>query len=156
MTNHIQHLLNSHSLYKSKPVKEYRQPNEDGNYINNGDFATDLDAKADWTFYTAADGKGAANVADGELVITTDAEGTEDYSVQIFQADIPQIKGKKYRVTFDMYADEARKAIVCVSAPTAGWVRYLPDTEFDVSTENTIYTYEYEMIEKDDNNGRLE
>ena len=140
----------------TKPEKEYRQPNEDGNYINNGDFATDLDAKKDWTFYKTSGGKGEASVADGELVITTLEEGSEDYSVQIFQADIPQIKGKKYRVTFDMYADEARKAIVCVSAPTAGWIRYLPDTEFDVSTENTTYTFEYEMTEKDDNNGRLE
>lgn len=55
-----------------------------------------------------------------------------------------------------MYADEARKAIVCVSAPTAGWIRYFPDTEFDVTTEKVTYTFEYEMTQKDDNNGRLE
>lgn len=55
-----------------------------------------------------------------------------------------------------MRADEPRKAIVCVSAPIAGWIRYFPDTEFDVSTDWETYTFEYEMTEKDDNNGRLE
>jgi len=140
----------------TKPVKEYRQPNEDGNYINNGDFAADLDKKADWTFYKDKGGDGSAEVVDGEVVITTVSEGTEDYAIQMFQADIPQIKGHKYKVTFDMRADDARKAVVCVSAPTAGWVRYLPDTEFDVTTETQTYEFEYEMTEKDDNNGRLE
>ncbi|MDO4188552.1 MAG: family 16 glycosylhydrolase [Lachnospiraceae bacterium] len=146
----------SYDMNVEKPKKEYRAPDETGNYINNGDFATELDKAADWTFYQASGGKGEATVSNGELIITTEEEGTEDYSVQIFQADIPQVKGHKYRVTFDMKADEARKAIVCVSAPTAGWVRYLPDTEFDVSTEMETYIFEYEMTEKDDNNGRLE
>ena len=146
----------SYDMNVEKPKKEYRAPDETGNYINNGDFATELDKAADWTFYLASGGKGEAEVSNGELIITSEEEGSEDYSVQIFQADIPQVKGHKYRVTFDMKADEARKAIVCVSAPTAGWVRYLPDTEFDVSTEMETYTFEYEMTEKDDNNGRLE
>jgi len=140
----------------TKPVKEYRQPNEDGNYINNGDFSKELDRKVDWTFYKANGGAGSAKVSKGELVIKTEKEGTEDYSVQIFQADIPQINGHRYKVTFDMRADEDRKAIVCVSAPTSGWIRYLEDTEFDVTTEMQTYTFEYEMTEKDDNNGRLE
>ena len=146
----------SYDMNVEKPKKEYRAPDETGNYINNGDFATELDKAVDWTFYLASGGKGEATVSNGELIVTTEEEGSEDYSVQIFQADIPQVKGHKYRVTFDMKADEARKAIVCVSAPTAGWVRYLPDTEFDVSTEMETYTFEYEMTEKDDNNGRLE
>lgn len=146
----------SYDMNVTKPVKEYRAPDETGNYIKNGDFVKDIKMTEDWTFYQAAGGSGERKVHDGEIEITTKSEGTEDYSVQLFQADIPQIKGHKYRITFDMYADEARKAIVCVSAPTAGWIRYFPDTEFDVSTEKTSYVYEYEMTEKDDNNGRLE
>lgn len=146
----------SYDMNVTKPVKEYRAPDESGNYIINGDFATDISMLKDWTFYKAASGEGDREVSDGQIKITTTNAGTEDYSVQLFQADIPQIKGSKYRITFDMYADEDRKAIVCVSAPTAGWIRYFPDTEFDVTTEKTTYTYEYEMTEKDDNNGRLE
>lgn len=139
-----------------KPEKNYRAANEDGNYINNGDFAADLDKDNDFTFYQASGGHGEATVTDGVLTIETSECGTEDYSVQIFQADIPQIKGHTYRVTFDMWADEDRTAIVAVTAPTAGWGRYLPDTKFDVTTEQQTFTFEYEMTEKDDNNGRLE
>lgn len=146
----------SYDMNVKKPEKNYREPNEDGNYINNGDFATELDKKKDWTFYKDKGGDGSASVENGEIAIATTAEGTEDYAVQLFQADIPQIRGHKYRITFDMRADEERKAIVCVSAPTAGWIRYFPDTEFDVSTDMETYTFEYEMTEKDDNNGRLE
>ena len=66
------------------------------------------------------------------------------------------IKGKKYKVSFDIKADEARKCIVCVSAPNAGWIRYLPDTKIEVPTDWKTYTFEFEMKDKDDNNGRLE
>jgi hypothetical protein len=66
------------------------------------------------------------------------------------------IKGKKYRVTFDAYADEERDIVVCVSAPTAGWIRYLQDTTLTLSTEKKTYEYEFDMTERDDPNGRLE
>ena len=76
--------------------------------------------------------------------------------MQLVQPEIPVIKGKKYKVSFDAYADEARDIIVCVSAPTNGWIRYLQDTTLTLSTEQKTYTYEFEMTEKDDPNGRLE
>ena len=90
------------------------------------------------------------------IVITSEKEGTEDYSVQLVQPDLPMIKGKKYRVTFDAYADEERDIIVCVSAPSAGWIRYLKDTTLKVTPEKQTFTYDFEMKDKDDNNGRLE
>ena len=90
------------------------------------------------------------------IVITSQAEGTEEYSVQLVQPDLPMIKGKKYRVTFDAYADEERDIVVCVSAPSAGWIRYLQDTKLTLTTEKQSFTYDFEMKEKDDNNGRLE
>ncbi len=46
--------------------------------------------------------------------------------------------------------------IVCVSAPTNGWIRYFPDTVMTLSTELKNYTFEFEITNKDDNNGRLE
>ena len=65
-------------------------------------------------------------------------------------------KGKTYKLTFDACAAEDRDMIVCVSAPTAGWIRYLQDTKLSLTTDWQTYTYEFEMTEKDDNNGRLE
>ena len=90
------------------------------------------------------------------MIIRSENEGTVDYSVQLVQPELPMIKGKKYRVTFDAWADEERDIVVCVSAPTAGWIRYLQDTTLTVPTEKTTFTYDFEMNDKNDPNGRLE
>lgn len=141
-----------------KPEKQYKEADETGNYIVNGDFqvAEDLSDDKDWTFYLANDGAGTATIEDGWIKIETTNQGTEDYSVQIFQPNLPMINGHSYKVSFDAYADESRKIITCVSAPTAGWIRYLPDTEFEITTEPQTYEFEFDMTEKDDNNGRFE
>ena len=141
-----------------KPEKEFRKALEDGNFIFNGDFseAEDLTDDVNWKFLLFNGGEGAAEIKDNMIVITSEKEGTEDYSVQLVQPDLPMIKGKKYRVTFDAYADEERDIIVCVSAPSAGWIRYLKDTTLKVTPEKQTFTYDFEMKDKDDNNGRLE
>lgn len=141
-----------------KPEVNYREPLEDGNYIFNGDFseAEDLADETNWTFLLFEGGVGAAEIKDNQIIITTENEGTVDYSVQLVQPEIPCIKGKKYKVSFDAYADESRDIVVCVSAPTAGWVRYLQDTTLTISTTPQTYTYEFEMNSKNDPNGRLE
>lgn len=141
-----------------KPEKKFREPLEDGNFVYNGDFseAEDLTDDENWKFLLFEGGEGAAEIRDNMIVISSEAEGTEDYSVQLVQPQMPIIKGKKYRVTFDAWADEERDMIVCVSAPNAGWIRYLEDTTLTLSTEKTTYTYDFEMTEKDDPLGRLE
>jgi len=141
-----------------KPAKDFREPLEDGNLIYNGDFAEveDLTDEVNWTFLLFNGGDGSAEIKDGTIVITSKVEGTEDYSVQLVQPELPMIKGNKYRITFDAFAAEERDIIVCVSAPTNGWIRYFPDTKFALSTDWETYTFDFEMTEKDDNNGRLE
>ncbi len=141
-----------------KPEKEFRKALEDGNFIYNGDFSEDEDLTDDvnWKFLLFNGGQGAAEIKDNMIVVTSEAEGTEEYSVQLVQPDLPMIKGKKYRVTFDAYADEERDIVVCVSAPSAGWIRYLQDTKLTLTTEKQSFTYDFEMKDKDDNNGRLE
>lgn len=141
-----------------KPVVIYRDILPDGNLIYNGDFADDeaLDDEENWFFLLFEGGKGSAAINDGIMTITTEEMGTVDYSVQLVQPDLPMIKGTKYRLTFDAYAAEERDMVVCVSAPTAGWIRYLQDTKLTLSTDWQTYTYDFEMTEKNDNNGRLE
>ena len=141
-----------------KPEKEYREALADGNLIYNGDFADaePLDDEENWFFLLFEGGKGSAAIADNTMTITSEAEGIVDYSVQLVQPKLPMIKGTKYRLTFDACAAEERDMIVCVSAPTAGWIRYLEDTMLTLSTDWQTYTYEFEMTQKDDNNGRLE
>ena len=142
----------------TKPEKNYREPLEDGNYVLNGNFAESEDLTDDegWKFLLFEGGEGSAEIQDQKLVIKTENEGTVDYSVQLVQPEMPMIKGKKYRVSFDAWADETRDIIVCVSAPNAGWIRYLPDTTLEITAEQKTYTYEFEMKDKDDPLGRLE
>ena len=142
----------------TKPEKHYREALEDGNFVYNGDFAEaeDLTDDENGKFLLFEGGKGAAEIRDNMIVITTEDEGTVDYSVQLVQPEMPIIKGKKYRVTFDAWADEERDIIVCVSAPNAGWIRYLEDTTLTITPEQTTYTYDFEMNDKDDPLGRLE
>ncbi|MDE6732740.1 MAG: family 16 glycosylhydrolase [Oscillospiraceae bacterium] len=148
----------SYDTNVTKPEVNYREPLADGNLIYNGDFAEAEDLSDDkiWTFYHADGGNGTAEIKDNTLIITTEKEGTKDYSVQIFQPELPMMKGKNYRVSFDAYSDEARKMIVAVTAPTAGWRRYLNDTKFDITTEKKTYTFDFTMSAKNDPNGRLE
>ena len=141
-----------------KPEKVFREATEDGNFIYNGDFSEqeDLTDDENWKFLLFEGGEGAAEIKDNTMIITTENEGNVDYSVQLVQPLLPMIKGKKYRVTFDAWSDEERDVIVCVSAPNAGWIRYFPDTLLTLSTEQTTYSYDFDMKEKDDENGRLE
>ena len=142
----------------TKPEQNYREALEDGNFIFNGDFSEqeDLTDDVNWKFLLFEGGKGAAEIRDNTMIITSEDEGTVDYSVQLVQPELPMIKGKKYRVTFDAWADEERDIVVCVSAPTAGWIRYLQDTTLTITPEQTTYTYDFEMKDKNDPNGRLE
>ncbi len=142
----------------TKPEKSYREPLEDGNYIFNGDFAEkeSLSDDVNWKFLLFNGGEGSAEIKDGTMIIYTRNEGTVDYSVQLVQPELPMIKGEKYKVTFDAKADADRDIVVCVSAPTAGWIRYLNDTKLPITTEWETYTFEFDMNSKDDPNGRLE
>lgn len=129
-----------------KPVKkvELRDPDSNGNYINNGSFETaeNLTDDIDWKFLTALNGEGNAEIKNKEMVIKTSNAGTADYSIQLVQAGLPMQKGGKYKVSFDAYADEARTMITDISAPDHNYTRYLNDTKVDLTTEKKTYTYE--------------
>ncbi|MBQ3486310.1 MAG: family 16 glycosylhydrolase [Clostridia bacterium] len=141
-----------------KPEKQYREAAEDGNLLYNGSFteAESVNDSANWVYYQCSGGNAAVAIRDGMIVIDTKTEGTLDYSVQLYQANLPMFEGTKYRFSFDAWADEERQIIAAVSAPSAGWIRYFPDTVVNLTPEKTTYTYEFTMKDMDDNNGRVE
>ena len=141
-----------------KPEKQYREAAEDGNLLYNGSFteAESVNDSANWVYYQCSGGNAAVAIRDGMIVIDTKTEGTLDYSVQLYQANLPMFEGMKYRFSFDAWADEERQIIAAVSAPSAGWIRYFPDTVVNLTPEKTTYTYEFTMKNMDDNNGRVE
>lgn len=141
-----------------KPPVVFREPTEDGNLIYNGDFSDNeaLDDEENWYFLLFNKGKGTAKIEDGVLTVEATEAGEVDYAVQIVQPGLPMKKGSKYHLSFEARADEERGVMVCISAPTAGWGRYLNDTRIGLTTEWQTYDFDFEMNDRDDNNGRLE
>ncbi len=143
-----------------KPAEVYvmRQPDSTGNYIINGDFAVEepLGDTDNWYFLTAGGGAGSASISNGELTVLTDRAGTLDYSIQLVQPGIPAEKGKTYKVSFDAYSDDTRTLKVCVSAPNRNWIRYLPDTLFEITPEKQSFEFTYTVTADTDPESRLE
>ena len=73
------------------------------NYLTNGDFSSGMNS---WSLgvFDGADASGSINDA-GEYVIQIDSSGSEIWSVQLVQGNIPLIKDRKYRFEFDARAD---------------------------------------------------
>lgn len=143
-----------------KPDKNVvlREPDENGNYIYNGDFhvSEDLTDDKNWQFMTALEGEAAAWIQDNEIFIQTSNEGTVDYSVQLVQANLPIQRQGVYRLIFDAYADADRTMNVGISAPDRDYKRYLEDQTISLTTTKQTFTYEFTMSDNDDANGRLD
>ncbi len=146
------------NVTKPEKVLEMREADETGNFVHNSDFsvAEELSDDTDWVFYELNSGKGSAEIKDGEIVITTENSGSEEYSIQLVQAEMPMEKGAKYKLSFDAYADEARQMKTAVTAPNVNWIRYFPDTTVDLTTESQKFEFEFDMTEESDDKGRVE
>lgn len=144
----------------SMPEKEvvFKEADATGNYINNSGFADaeNLEDDVDWKFLLFNGGKGAASISDGAIHITTENVGTEEYSVQLVQPNIPMENGGKYKLSFEAYADEDRTMITTISAPDLNFIRYFDDVSLDLTTEPQLYEYEFFMMGDNDANGRVE
>lgn len=135
-----------------------RNPDESGNYVNNGDFIENEDLADDrnWQFLTALEGEGTAEIQNNEISIQTTNEGTVDYSIQLVQANLPIQRKGVYRVSFDAYADADRTIVVAVTAPDREYKRYLEDQTVELTTAKKTFTYEFTMTDNDDANGRID
>lgn len=144
----------------TKPIKEVvlRDPDVNGNYVNNGDFTTveDLKDKLNWESMSALGGEATAFISDNAIKIATTKAGTADYSVQLVQAGIPFEKGATYTVSFDANATEPRTMKTAVKAPDRGYAEYMTAKTVDLTTDKKSYTYEFKMESDSDSNGRLE
>jgi hypothetical protein len=69
---------------------------------------------------------------------------------------MPMEQGCKYKLSFEAYADEARQMKPAITAPTANWIRYFPDTSVDLTTDWQTFEFEFDMEEESDDKGRVE
>ncbi len=144
----------------TRPVQtlSLREADENGNYIYNGDFADkeDLTDDENWMFLLLNGGEGEAEIGDHEIVITSSNEGTEEYSVQLVQPQMPMEEGCSYEFSFEAYADEPRTMKPAITAPGVDWIRYFPDTAVDLTPEWQTFSFDVDMKDKTDDNGRIE
>ena len=134
-----------------------RDPDTNGNYVNNGNFAEkeSLTDEADWKFMTANGGAAEAVIENSSIKITTEKEGTVDYSVQLVQAGIPFKKGATYEVSYEAKSSENRTMNTAVKAPDRSYMAYLSENA-SLTTDWKTYRYSFKMTEDNDANGRLE
>ena len=146
------------TLLRANPVRavELREPDAEGNYLNNGSFAVkeSLTDDKDWIFLLALEGQAEAQLEENEVFIDIANEGTVDYSVQFVQPNVPLKKDAVYTVRFDASAEEDRTIKVSVTAPDRDYKRYLEDTVVSLTTERQTYSYEFTMTDYDDANAR--
>ncbi len=142
----------------------YREPDESGNYVINGDFAKDIAiegsataTKDNWKLHLESDASATTyEVKDNSVKITPSATGSQNHSIQLKQESIPMYKGWEYELTFDAVASEDRNIVIDVEGPDRGWIRYMNDTTALVTTDKKSYSYTFTMSEKTDPNASLE
>lgn len=146
------------NVQKPEKVVILRDPDANGNYVNNGNFALaeDLTDDNDWVFMTALGGDAAASIAENTMTVKTTGQGTVDYSVQLVQAGIPFEKGATYQVSFDASAASDRSMKTAIKAPDHGYSEYMPSKTVALTTEKQNFSYEFKMTSDSDANGRLE
>lgn len=147
--------LDKYNENVKKPEAEdviLRDPDENGNYIINGDFSEDKD----WTLLKAMNGAGTAEIKNNKIIIKTENSGTVDYSLQLVQPGIPLKKGGIYKISFDAKASNDRSMIVDISGPDRSWIRYFNDTKVNLTNDLQTYSYEFTMEGENDANGRIE
>ena len=146
------------NVKRPEQVLELREADENGNFVYNSDFAEkeDLTDDENWKFLLFNGGEGSAEIGDHEIIITSEKEGTEEYSVQLVQPRMPMEQGCQYEFSFEAKADEPRTMKPAITAPDVDWIRYIPDTPVDLTTEWQTFTFDVDMQDKTDDNGRVE
>lgn len=104
---------------------------------------------------TANGGAAEAVIENNSIKITTEKEGTVDYSVQLVQEGIPFKKGATYEVSYEAKSSENRTMNTAVKAPDRSYMAYLSENT-SLTTDWETYRYSFKMTEDNDANGRLE
>ena len=136
-----------------------RNPGEDGNYVENGDFEEGI---TDWVFQPFAPptdlfgGEGVAEIEQGALKTTITAEGNENHAIQFVQSGLPLIKGSTYKLSFDAWSSGERNMVAALTGPDRGYTRYMDDQTVSLTGERQQFEYTFTMKAGTDPNARLE
>ncbi len=122
----------------------------DNNLIKNGTFAgTD-----NWTFGQHENAAGTFTATGNEGTIAVTTLGADDHNVQITQNGIPLETGTKFRLTFDASAAAAREMSMFMQMDVSPWTEYYVEV-INLTGQNQSFSFEFEMTEATDMNGRI-
>lgn len=145
------------NVTKQEEHVDIRGPEADGNYLRNGKFDPEnLKDNKDWKFMTQQGGAGDASISGNVLTVNSTKAGSQDYSIQLVQADIPLEKGYEYEFSFDAWSSANRKMKAKLCAPDRGWKNYFGDVNVEMTPNKKHYSYKFTMDEKTDPNSRLD
>ena len=137
-----------------RPEKTYRQPDATGNYITNN--LVTSETEVGWIFHLESDAVATCEAIENGFKITTTNNGALDYSVQLFHTQMPIIKGKKYKVSFDIKADDDRTVNeICADCRDAGYERCWTK-KYDIGATELHVEEEFTMLKPSSNGSGLE
>lgn len=146
------------NVTKKEEIIPVRAVGSDGNYVRNGDFKENesLTDKTGWSFMTQLGGSGTGKIAGNKISVETSKSGSQDYSIQLVQADIPLEKGYDYEFSFDAWSDSERKMKAKLCAPDRGWTNYFEKSSVILTAQKKHYSYRFSMTAKTDPNSRID
>ncbi|MGL4610507.1 MAG: glycoside hydrolase family 9 protein [Trueperaceae bacterium] len=114
------------------------------NLLKNADFAEDT---AEWQLGAGAfDTEGS--VANGEYCAVVTTSGENPWDVALRQAGLNLAEGKKYKLSFDAYADPAATVGVKLGQKVEPFAEYFYQTP-ELATEKTNYSFDVEILASD-------
>jgi uncharacterized repeat protein (TIGR02543 family) len=125
------------------------------NFIKNGTFTS----TSDWTLNKWQNSAGTFGVSGGAANITgiTRPSGTDaaNHSLQLVQNGILLITGQKYRLTFDAKAASNRTIDLVMQMDDDPWTTYYSKEGISLTADWQTFTYDFEMTDPTDENGRI-
>lgn len=122
------------------------------NLVLNGDFSLQ---KSYWQFYNGSGGSSVSYLRYGELTVAIQNGGDQVFSVQVFQPDIPLLKGSDYIFEFDAYASDNRTIVAKLEQNGGSYLNYSRTSQTVLTKTKTHKSFPFTMNNENDFSARV-
>ncbi len=98
-----------------------------------------------WNVYTQSGASAIKENSSGNLDVTINSVGSENWHVQLVKNNIHLEAGKKYRVTFTAKAAAQRQISAYTGQSSDPWSSYSGSNSFSIGTEFNTFSYVFDM-----------
>lgn len=115
-----------------------------------------LNSNNNWVYYENSGGKGTAAVNDGQLSVTVEDPGQQEYAIQLLQSPVVIEEGTDYEIQLKAKADADLKMTIKVGGiAERQWTAYEQKT-ISLTNEMDDYSFEFKMDAMTDQKARVE